>query len=129
MTELRVIIASLPGTWQRILQSQFQPFPSVKVIGVANGSFTAVEMVNEHLPDIVCIDSSIPISDAIAVIGKIKHDHPEIITIVIGDTFPQRNQLRDAGVDYVFSSYKFADQIRDVIDQLVVGLKDSTKKS
>lgn len=117
MEIIRVIIVSMPGTSQRMLQNNIQLHASMKVVDVAHGSLSAVNLVDVHNPDLLVIDSSIPIDETLALIQNVKRENPGIQSVVLADTTRQRRKLAQAGADYTISSYNFPNQIGDIINQ------------
>jgi chemotaxis response regulator CheB len=123
---IRIIIASRPGAWQRFLQNDLSSYPSVEVVGISTGSLTTLQLSKEHQPDIVLIDASIPPEEAIAIIKSIKLDNPTILTVVIADTKNQQQKLVQSGTDHVLSTYEFKSKIKAIFSQSV---KISTSKT
>lgn len=117
MENIRLMIVSLPGTWQRMLQKCIETYPFVQVIDIANGSLSAAQRVKKHQPDLVLIDSSIPFDDAIVLVKNVKLEHPETKSIVITDTTEQKRRIIRAGAEYTLSSYNFESQISEIFNQ------------
>jgi chemotaxis response regulator CheB len=120
MNDIRVVITSLPGTWQKILQDGLASHPMVKIVAVAHGCLLAVQLVNEHWPDLLLIDSSIPIDDAAAIVERVKQENPAIACLVIAETTNQRRRMIQAGADFALSSFKYESQIGDILNQFKV---------
>ena len=125
MKKIRVIIATLPGTWQQLLMNNLDSDPRVNVIAVAHGSLTAVQLVKEHHPDMILIDSTIPIDDSVAMIQNIRLESPGLVSIVIGDTSFHRQRAIQAGADFALSTYKFPYQIHEILNNI---FKDANPK-
>lgn len=115
---IRVIIASMPGTWQKMLKQNLSSFPSVSVLTVANGSLSAMQLVEEHQPDLIFIDSSIPTDDAIALIRKVKLENPKTKSAVLTDTSREERLVCDAGANYTLQTYKFMSQVSEIFENL-----------
>ena len=118
MKIIRVIIAARPGTWQRLLQNDIESQPSAQVVAVANGSLTAVQLVKEHQPDLLLIDSSISSEEVIAIVNNINLESPSVQIAVISDTHQQHRKFVQAGVNFVVSTYEFKTQIQEVVNHL-----------
>ena len=114
MKIIRVIIASRPGTWQKFLQNDVGSYPFVEVVAVANGSLTTIQMVKQHQPDMLLIDSSIPAEETNAIINNLKHEIPSVLIVVIADTHQLKRGFIDAGADYVVSTYEFESKIQEI---------------
>jgi DNA-binding NarL/FixJ family response regulator len=117
MKNIRIMIVSLPGVWQRVLQKNIEAHPDVNVIGVVSGSLSALQHASQHQPDLVLIDSSIPYDDAIVLIRKLKTENPKTLSIAITDTTQQRRKIIQMGADYTLSAYNFETQISDILNQ------------
>jgi len=118
MKKLRVMIVAHPGTWQRVLQKQMESFSFVNVIGVIGGSLSALQYAKENSPDLMLIDSSVPIDDLIALIQNVKLENPDTRSIVITDTTHQRRRITQSGADYTISSFHYEAQITEILKQL-----------
>jgi len=115
---MRIMIVSLPGSWQRVLQNNIEAHASVKVTGVVSGSLSAMQHASQYQPDLVLVDSSIPFDDAVVLIRKLKTENPKTLSIAITDTTQQRRKLIQVGADYTLSSYNFETQIGEVLNQV-----------
>jgi len=118
MKNMRIMIVSLPGSWQRVLQNNIEAHASVKVTGVVSGSLSAMQHASQYQPDLVLVDSSIPFDDAVVLIRKLKTENPKTLSIAITDTTQQRRKLIQVGADYTLSSYNFETQIGEVLNQV-----------
>lgn len=118
MNNIRMIITAPPGSWQNMIRRNLEVQHSVKVVGIAQGSLSALQMAKEHHPDLLLIDSSIPFDDAVALVQNIKLEDSKTRSIVITDTTQQRRRAIQAGADYTLSSFDFDSQIREVLKQL-----------
>lgn len=131
-TNLRVIVTSLPGTWQRILVNNVESHCSVDVVAVAHGSLMTVQLAREHQPDVLLIDSSIPADEAIVLVQNLKPKHPETALVVITNSSHQRHLFAQAGADYVLPAYSFETRIHDILNELskaCLQSQDSTEDS
>lgn len=124
-----MIITALPGSWQKMIQRNLETQHSVNVIGIAQGSLSALQMAREHHPDLLLIDSAIPSNDAIALIQTMKQEKPKTRSIVITDTTQQRRRFIRAGADYTLLSFNFDSQISEILNQLQGTLMDETEGS
>lgn len=118
MRNFRIIITALPGSWQKMIQRNLEKQHSVNVVGIAQGSLSALQMAREHHPDLLLIDSAIPSNDAIALIQTMKQEKPKTRSIVITDTTQQRRRFIRAGADYTLLSFNFDSQISEILNQL-----------
>ena len=118
MKNIRMVIVAPPGSWQNMIRRNLEVHHSVKVVGIAQGSLSAVQMAKDHHPDLLLIDSAIPFDDAVALVQNIKRENAKTRSIVITDTTQQRRRVIQAGADYALSSFEFDSQIRKILNQL-----------
>ena len=118
MQKLHVMIVSLPGTWQRMLQQNLEDYPFVEVDNVASGALSAVQLIETQEPDLILIDSSIPFQDVNALIKNVKERNPEIQVIVLADTSYQLKRILGSGAEYAISSCNYEEEISEVIREI-----------
>ena len=100
MKNLQVIIVAMPGTWQKVLQKNLEAHPSVDRVDVAHGSLSAMQMAEEHKPDLLLIDSGIPTDETIALLDNIKLTSSDTRSVVLTDTSRQGRRITLAGADF-----------------------------
>ena len=118
MQKLHVMIVSLPGTWQRMLQQNLEDYPFVEVDNVASGALSAVQLIETQEPDLILIDSSIPFQDVNALIKNVNERNPEIQVIVLADTSYQLKRILRSGAEYAISSCNYEEEISEVIREI-----------
>jgi len=123
------MIVSQSGTWQRVLQKNIEAYPFVKVVDIVSGSLSAAQLAKKHHHDLMLIDSSIPVDDAITLVQNLKRENPETRSIVITDTTQQRRRITQSGADYTLSSYNYEYKISAILDQLNGTPKDVPENS
>ena len=116
--KLNVLVVCPPGVWQRILQMSIESYSFVKVVNVATGSLSASQLANEHHPDLIVIDSSVPFDDMLALIRKVKAENHGMRSLVITDTTQQKRRVIQAGADYTISAYDFESRIGELLNQV-----------
>jgi DNA-binding NarL/FixJ family response regulator len=118
MEKLHVMIVSLPGTWQRMLQNNMESYPYIRADSIASGGLSALELIKDQPPELLVIDSSIPPDDADALVQKVKEENPEIKIIVLTDTAPQRRRILRSGADYAVQSSNYEEEIDRILHEL-----------
>lgn len=118
---IRIIIVSMPGAWQKMLRHNLGSHPSLKVLAVANGSLSAVQLVEQLQPDLIFIDSSIPSDDAITLIQKVKLENPKTKSVVLTDTTRLNRHFCEAGADYTLPTFNFMSQLAEIFENLGPG--------
>jgi len=128
MKKLQIMIVSLPGTWQRMIQKNIQAYSFVNIVDVVSGSLSASQLAVDHRPDLILIDSCIPIDDAVVLIQNLKNMLPRTGIIAIADTTPQQRRMLQSGADYAILSFNFEAQIGGVLEQLERTVPDGTNR-
>ena len=82
-----------------------------------HSSLTAVQLVKEYRPDLLLIDSSIPIDDITSNVYNFNLENPSVRVIVIGDRHQQQRTFNKAGANFVVSTYEFKSQIKGILNQ------------
>jgi len=117
MKKLHLIIVAHPGSWQLVLQKNIETHSFIKVVGTVSGSLSAIQLASQCQPDIVLIDSSIPVDEVVVLIQKLKAENPEVASIAIADTSQQRLRMAQSGADYTVSSVHYETQLREIFSQ------------
>ena len=111
MNKIKVMIVSRPGSWQQILVFHVNTFPIMDVQDIVSGGLTAYEtLLNSH-PDVILIDSSISLEDAMALIVRAKSINRQSQIIAIVDTDQHRKRLGQCNADYIVSSYALESEL------------------
>lgn len=90
---IRVVVVDDHVMLRRELRNELQA-PDVAVVAVAQDGIEAVEVVREHLPDVVLMDLSMPRMGGIAASRSILAEHPQIRVIVL-TSFIDPQQVRE----------------------------------
>ena len=118
MKKLSVLVVSPPGAWQRLLQMSFEFYSFVEVVNVATGSLSASQLANEHRPDLIVIDSSVPFDDMLVLIQTVKDENHGTKSLVITDTTQQKRKAIQAGADFTISAYDIESRIGELLNQI-----------
>jgi DNA-binding NarL/FixJ family response regulator len=118
MEKLYVMIVSMPGTWQKLLQNNMESYPFIHVNSIASGSLSALQMIKKRVPDLIVIDSSIPSEDVNALVQNLKEENPDIKLIVLTDTARQRRRILRSGADYAISSCNYEEEIDEILQNM-----------
>ena len=124
-----MIIVSLPGTWQRVLQNNLEAYSFVDVIDTVGGTLSASRLAIRHQPDVVLIDSSIPGDDAVVLIQTLKKDNSKTLSVVITDTTKQQGKMSRSGADYAILSMNYETQMDEILNKLKEALLDERVRS
>jgi len=83
---------------------------------IANG----LEMVQEHLPEIVFLDMNLPDGNGMDHIEEFKHDNNSNIIVMISayDTAADRSKAFGLGVDYFLSKPFTQNQVIEIVNEL-----------
>jgi DNA-binding NarL/FixJ family response regulator len=115
---IKVLIVSLPGMMQNIIRESFVKRVDVDLVGIACGGLSAIKMIGRYLPDLIVINSNLPETETSELINWLKNEHPQILSVALGETSHQVNQAAFAGADYVLRSYSLPDQLNRLMGSL-----------
>jgi DNA-binding NarL/FixJ family response regulator len=101
---MNVFIVEDSAIVREYIQSMLSAIPGVEVVGYATDEFSAINQINELLPDVVTLDISLKPGSGINVLEHIKQQHPEIKVIVLTNYTDEfyANSCRRAGADCFF---------------------------
>lgn len=122
-----MIITAFPGSWQQMIQRNLEMQQSVDVVGIAQGSLSALQLARKHNPDLLLIDSAFPSNDTIALIQSMKQENLETRSIVITNTTQQGRRFIRAGADYTLLTFDFDSQISEILNQMKRTLLNETE--
>ena len=80
---LRILLVEDDELFRLGLQTRLQQEQCLQVIAEAEDGETAVELTQEHLPDVVVLDIGLPGIGGIEACRQIKQQHPEIPVLVL----------------------------------------------
>jgi DNA-binding NarL/FixJ family response regulator len=80
---LRIVVADDHPVYRDGLVLLLGSVPGVEVVGTAADGAAAVEVVREHLPDVVVMDVQMPVLDGIEATRRIAADAPSVGVVVL----------------------------------------------
>lgn len=115
---INVLVVSLPGLMQNMLCETLDNKIGVDVIGVASGGLSAVSMIQKHQPDLVVIDSNLPVTEAKALILWMREEFQHVLSIILVETTQQLKQASSIGADFSLRSYSFSENLDGLLERL-----------
>ena len=99
MTDLRLLIVEDDELFRLGLITRLQQEAELKIVAEAVDGETAVELTNQHLPDVVLLDVGLPGIGGVEACRQIKQQHPKIPVLVLTSHFQTQliEQLIAAG--------------------------------
>ena len=117
----RALIVTRRGSLQNGLQALVMSIPHVDIIGHVGDGPRALEMVREHHPDLMLLDTNLPNDEEWRVLEQVAALWPEIRCIVLADDVEQQQKAAALGADIVllkgFPPAKLADIIEKLLPQ------------
>jgi DNA-binding NarL/FixJ family response regulator len=107
----KMLIVSLPGMMQRVLQETFTKRADVNLVGIACGGLSAIQMIWHHQPALIVINSNLPEDETRELIQWLKNEQPQILSVAIGETSQQIRRAAAAGADFTLRSYSLSDNL------------------
>lgn len=83
MTKLRILLVEDDELFRLGLYMRLHQEPGLQVIAEAVDGETAVEMTNQHLPDVVLLDVGLPGIGGVEACRQIKQQHPKMAILVL----------------------------------------------
>jgi DNA-binding NarL/FixJ family response regulator len=117
--QTRALIVTHRGSLQDGLQALMMSIPHVNIIGHVGDGPRALEMVREHHPDLVLLDSGLPGDEEWHVLEQIVALWPEIRCIVLADDVAQQQKAAELGADIVLLKGFPPAKLADIIEKLV----------
>ena len=99
---LSTVIASAPGIMAQSLRAMLESVPRVRVVGMAAGCLSALQMVRESKADLVVIDANLPIEDVQVLLQQLRGEGLPTRSLVLAATRSHEQRTRAAGADIVF---------------------------
>lgn len=106
--KLRVLIADDIQETRRNTRLMLATLDDVEVVAIAANGLQAVQLSEEHYPDIVLLDINMPEMDGLSAYREIARTHPDIGCIVISaekDTTTLRNAISVGVQEYLFKPF------------------------
>jgi two-component system response regulator DegU len=114
----RALIVTHRGTLQDGLQALVRSIPRVDIIGLVGDGTRALEMVREHDPDLVLLDTNLPNDEEWRVLRQIKALWPKIRCIILADDVEQRQRAMELEADIVLLKGFPPARLADIIEKL-----------
>jgi YesN/AraC family two-component response regulator len=106
--KLRVLIADDVQETRRNTRLMLATIDDVEVVAIAANGVQAVQLTEEHLPDILLLDINMPELDGLSAYRKIAQGHPDIGCIIISaekDTTTLRTAMSIGVQEYLIKPY------------------------
>lgn len=94
---LSVIIASAPGVMAQSLRVMMESMPLVRVVGMAAGCLSALQMVRDSGADLVVIDANLPIEDVQMLLQELRNEGLPTRSLVLASTRSHARRALAAG--------------------------------
>lgn len=128
MTEpIRALIAATPGRIRDSWQALLRAIPGINTIELANDRSSAVQIVTDHQPGLVLLESKLT-DNLPDVLRQIKTDSPQTRCIVLADTFEQQWLAQNAGADSVLLAGTPAEMFFAVVEGVLSRSGTATPK-
>src|SRR5215212_763131 len=106
--KLRVLIADDVQETRRNTRLMLATIDDVEVVAIAANGLQAVQLAEEHHPDILLLDINMPEMDGLTAYRKIAHSHPDIGCIIISaekDTTTLRTAMSIGVQEYLIKPF------------------------
>src|SRR5512138_2281557 len=106
--KLRVLIADDIQETRRNTRLMLATIDEVEVVAMASNGIQAVQLTDEHRPDILLLDINMPELDGLSAYRQIAPNHPDIGCIIISaekDTTTLRNAISSGVQEYLITPF------------------------
>jgi chemotaxis response regulator CheB len=124
---LRVLLVSLPGISQRVLRNTFLNKPMVELVDVASGALSAVNLIDDHQPDMVVLDSNLPDSEKVELIKLMRQRYPMVYSLALVETSHGLHLATLAGADLAMRTTDLTLQLDELLVEVAARLSNRTQ--
>ena len=118
-SQTRALIVTHRESLQNGLQALVMSIPQVDIIGQVDNGARALQIIQEHHPGLVLLDTNLPNSEEWQMLEQIKTLWPEIQCVVLADDVQQQREAMTLGADLVllkgFPPAKLAETIEALV--------------
>lgn len=120
---MRVVLVDDSVIVRKRLARMFLEIPSLTIVGEADNSYEAINIIEAEKPDVVILDISMPGENGIEVLKKIRIINRAVVVIMLTN-YPSKQykvECYKAGVDYFFNKSTEYQLVAYVLDELAKG--------
>jgi DNA-binding NarL/FixJ family response regulator len=115
---LSTVIASAPGIMAQSLRAMMESVPLVRVVGMAAGCLSALQMIRDSRTDLVVIDANLPIEDVQVLLQQLRREGLPTRSLVLTASRSHAQRTREAGADIVFRRDGSTRQLSELVAAL-----------
>jgi DNA-binding NarL/FixJ family response regulator len=119
MTKSRALIVTGTGSLQNGLLALMTAMPQIEVVGEADDASAALEMVAQHRPNLVLLDTDLPGNEPSALLRRIKNNWPATRCIALADDVQHQQESEAAGADIALVKGFAPAQLIAAVDRLL----------
>jgi YesN/AraC family two-component response regulator len=126
----RILIADDVQETRRNTRLMLATIDDVEVVAIASNGTQAVQLANEHHPDIVLLDINMPELDGLSAFQKIAQIHPDTGCIIISaekDTTTLRTAMSIGVQEYLIKPFTI-DELEVAVKRVYERVKEKRKK-
>ena len=98
-SQTRALIVTHRESLQNGLQALVMSIPQVDIIGQVDDGSRALEIIQEHHPDLVLLDMDLPGNEPSALLRQLKNDWPATRCIALANDVQHQQESEVAGAD------------------------------
>lgn len=128
--KLRVLIADDVQETRRNTRLMLAAIDDVEVVAMAANGVQAVQLTEEHHPDILLLDINMPEMDGLTAYRKIAHSHPDIGCIIVSaekDTTTLRTAMSIGVQEYLIKPFTI-EELETAIARVYPRVQDARRK-
>jgi two-component system vancomycin resistance associated response regulator VraR len=119
-SKLRVLVADDHELVRFSLKLALQRQPHIELVGLASNGQEAIEMVQQHRPNVVILDLQMPIMDGLSASNHIKSLHPNVQILAYSSVKDPQVEvmIQTAKIDAFCEKAVPIQELVDVVNQL-----------
>jgi DNA-binding NarL/FixJ family response regulator len=119
MTKSHALIVTDLGSLHNGLLALMTTMPQIEVVGEASSASAALQMVAQHRPDLVLLDTDLPGSESCSLLKQIKSDWPATRCIALANDVSQQQDAEASGADFALIKGFQPAQLITAVDRLL----------
>lgn len=121
MSQIEVLLIDRSKAFMDVVSEWLMVDPAIRVIATARFGREAGEMVEQHKPDVVLVDATLPDLNGFQVARRLKRmpEPPLVVLVAFHDSSAARHEARAAGADAMIARSEVTEGLQRLIKRLV----------
>lgn len=121
-TKIQAVIVSRPGIMQESLRAGLASAPQLEIIKSVGDGLSALDVIREHQPNLLVIDSNLLEDEILALLRHVKQEWPAVCCLVLTDSTRQDRWASTSGADAVWPRHRSLRDLNELLRQICPSL-------